>query len=160
MMIVDLDGCISADEWRWLQVDHSVIDPDQRYHIYHMQAVDDLPANLHELTHERRVIMTARPLRYRQLTQAWLRRHEIQFELLLMRNNLDHRSSVQIKEEMLTQWLPHYGIYKDEIALAIDDQKEIVQMYQHHGVQAKLIRIGNYARGSAHLSATQQVIRK
>lgn len=146
MMIVDLDGCISNDEWRWNEIDHSVIDPDERYHTYHLGSVKDKPANLHELVHQDRIIFTARPLRYRDITEWWLRLHSIKYELLIMRNNKDHRPSIIIKEEMLRSWLPHYNIHKDDIKLAIDDHEDIVQMYRSHGLNAKLVRIGTYER--------------
>src|ERR1039457_7027168 len=100
LMIVDLDGCISNDEWRWNAVDHSIVGRDARFMAYNSFAGFDRPANLHELALPNRVIFTARPERNRGITEAWLDRHKINIDFVMMRNDGDYRHSVEVKRDM------------------------------------------------------------
>lgn len=137
-VIVDLDNCISDDAWRIPRIDWSKKNPLERYHEYHsLSAFDDF-VNTDIVTRpgQRVIVFTARPVLYRAITEEWLRRNEVPFDHLIMRNNDDHRHSMELKREML-HWLPeHYGVGWKSIVAAYDDRQDVVDMFRRHNIDA------------------------
>jgi hypothetical protein len=76
------------------------------------------------------IIVTARPERYRDLTENWLKLHEIPFSRIVMRTNGDRRRDDVIKREMLAD-LRREGLNP---ILAVDDRTSVVQMWRSEGV--------------------------
>lgn len=76
------------------------------------------------------IIVTARPERYRDLTENWLKLHDIPFSRMIMRADGDRRSDDVIKREMLTD-LRHEGLNP---IFAVDDRTSVVQMWRSEGV--------------------------
>lgn len=136
MIILDLDNCISDDEWRIPSINWQKKDPTARYHDYHALAPFDTIHNYHLWVGQRCIIFTARPVAFRAPTVEWLRRCGVQFEFLLMRNDNDHRPSCDLKATQL-KWLEElYGVAKHEIEMAHDDRQDVVEMYLAAGVSA------------------------
>lgn len=136
-VIVDLDNCIADDAWRIPQINWQKSDPLDRYHAYHaLSGFDELDnADLLETGHDL-IIFTARPVLYSPITEEWLRRRGVRYHHLIMRNNNDHRSSVDLKRQML-HWLPEtYGVPWRQIAAAYDDRPDIVEMFRKHHIDA------------------------
>lgn len=144
--ILDLDNCISDDGWRikniWWQHGNPL-----RYQEYHTLAAYDSFRNAHLVRdaaqqRERIIVMTGRPAMFRASTVEWLRRNGIGFEHILMRNDDDHRPSVDVKKTQL-DWL--HGLYSvkvSEITSAYDDRPEICDMYMDNGIHnANVVRI-------------------
>lgn len=136
--IIDLDNCISDDGWRrsWIKPDHSV--PRLRFHEYHQLAPWDEFRNYHltETNTASLIICTSRPVEYQALTVVWLRRNGIRYKHLLMRNDNDFRSSVDVKRQQV-QWLfDHYDVGIEEIASAWDDREDVLKMYSGLGIPA------------------------
>jgi len=140
--IIDLDNCISDDAWRIPYIDWQHLQPMRRYHNYHSLAPFDKFENKHLFaTNDRIIIFTARPVMYRCATVEWLRRNGIVYSYLLMRNNSDHKHSLDLKREHLS-WLPElYGVPLSMIQLAVDDHQEIVDMYRAKGLRAERVAI-------------------
>jgi hypothetical protein len=136
-IILDLDNCIADDAWRIPQIRWQKTNPTERYHDYHSLSGFDKVANEDLLCTPVGIgiiICTARPLAYHAVTKEWLRRNDVGHWHLLMRNNNDHRSSVDIKRGML-RWLEDlYAVGRDSIVAAYDDREDIVQMYREEGV--------------------------
>jgi hypothetical protein len=129
--LLDIDNCISNDGWRIPLIDWSCKDPFHRYHEYHIRAPFDLLGNaglIHPMV--KLVFVTSRPVLYRGHTTEWLARRGISFDHLLMRNNDDHRTSVDVKRWQVQQLVLHYGIPLRNILDAYDDRQEIVDMYR------------------------------
>lgn len=143
-IIVDLDNCISNDGWRIPKIKWDKFDPSARYHDYHSLSGFDEVANLlifDQHPQASTIIFTARPVFYRAVTEEWLKRKKVPYEYLVMRNNHDFRSSVQLKQTML-EWLPDiYDINLDQIVAAYDDLPEVVEMYRKHGIIAHTCEI-------------------
>lgn len=152
LQIVDLDGCIADDRWRR----HLIIplapgeqrweDDHRRFEAYHRMIQYDRLANLHELKHHcTPVILTSRPLRYQEETMWWLREKGIKPLHIIFRNNADLRTSVEVKRDMIGWLLDYnmYGVRREEVLDAIDDRKDIVQMYQELQLPARVVRIAN-----------------
>jgi len=130
VQIFDLDGCIADDYWR----KHHL--PD--YEVYHSMLLDDKIMNLRQLqaAHESGcdiVILTARPARFLEDTIAWLDKYNIEYHMLMMRDNDDKRSSVEVKFSMLKQ-LDHVII-----DAAFDDREDVCRMYAAQGIRAFLL---------------------
>lgn len=139
MIILDLDNCIADDEWRIPRIQWQHTDPHRRYHEYHMLAPWDKVRNRDLFKGEEPVtIFTGRSLLYREFTVEWLRRAGVAVAHLLMRNNNDHRSSVQLKRTQLQHLINFYGVPMNAIERAYDDRPEIVEMYRAHGLQAEV----------------------
>lgn len=138
-IIVDIDNCIADDAWRIPRINWQKSNPAERYHDYHSLSGFDAAGNLEifEDHHAAGVILfTARPVAYRALTEEWLRRKGLNYDFLVMRNNNDHRPSVELKRGML-HWLPEvYGVPWSSIVAAYDDRKDVVEMYRKHHVPA------------------------
>jgi phosphoglycolate phosphatase-like HAD superfamily hydrolase len=76
------------------------------------------------------IIMTARPERYREVSETWLKMHEIPFRRIIMRADGDRRSDDVIKREMLAD-LRQEGINP---IFAVDDRASVVRMWRDEGV--------------------------
>ncbi len=144
-IILDLDNCISDDRHRIPRINWQQKDKFRRYHDYHLLSAFDELGNedlVFGHTHEI-VIFTARPVMYCALTTEWLRRNDVQFKHLLMRNDDDHSQSVELKKKQLGWLTSLYGIAKSDIFLAVDDREDVVDMYKSNGVDAILRSIHN-----------------
>jgi len=141
-IILDLDNTIADDSWRIPKINWQRQNPLDRYHDYHSLSAFDKVGNDHLLaTRHHILIFTARPVRYRAITEEWLRRNGIEYEHLLMRNDNDHCHSVVLKAKMLN-WLPEmYGIAWDKIFAAYDDRKDVVEMFEKCGIAAACVPI-------------------
>jgi len=73
------------------------------------------------------VIVTGRPESYRQVTEDWLKKNGIIYEVLLMRPANDHRPDDIIKQEILDIYLE-----KDKVEMVIDDRKIVVTMWRRN----------------------------
>lgn len=136
-IIVDLDNCIADDSWRIPRINWQKRDPLERYHDYHSLAAFDKLCNEDILFGARAgvdqiVVFTARPTMYHAATEEWLRRNNVPFKHLIMRNNNDNRPSLELKRTML-HWLPElYGVPWGSIVAAYDDRPDVVEMYRKH----------------------------
>jgi uncharacterized HAD superfamily protein len=89
------------------------------------------------LSHDHRiVIFTGRPDEYRQRTEAWLRKHGIAYDQLLMRRRGDHRPDYIAKREMLEE------LNGQHVALAIDDREPVCQMLRELGINVIQVESG------------------
>lgn len=139
--IIDLDNCIADDGWRIRHIDWSPgVKPFVKYHRYHSLSGFDNVGNrwLYDDAVQRGavIVFTGRPVIYRELTLEWIRRNFQEVpEILIMRNNDDHRPAVELKTSML-RCLWHYSVEPDQIYAAYDDHADIVAMYAAAGLHA------------------------
>lgn len=137
-VILDLDNCIANDAWRIPRINWQKQNPLERYHEYHsLSAYDELGnTDLFAEHHHEVIVFTARPVLYHAITEEWLLRNNVPVKHLIMRNNDDHRSSVELKRHML-HWLPeHYDVPWQEIVAAYDDRQDVVDMYRKYHIAA------------------------
>lgn len=79
------------------------------------------------------IILTARSSHYRSETVKWLAKHDIDYDLLIMRDKTDARPDAVVKEDLLeTRVLPLY-----KVKVAYDDRKKNRKMYKKHDIKAK-----------------------
>lgn len=159
-IILDLDNCIADDAWRIPRINWQKSNPLDRYHDYHSLSGFDLAGNydlvLGAYEAQRDIIIfTARPVQYHALTVEWLRRNNVEFKHLIMRNNNDHRSSLHLKRTML-QWLPDlYGVPWNEVGAAYDDRPDVVEMFRKHGIPAEVRAIHNVCAYTPPVTVTE-----
>lgn len=144
-IILDLDNTIANDGWRIPAIDWTQTDPMRRYHRYHSLAPWDKIGNteLFSSTPHDIIILTARPGMYRPTTEEWLRRNNVPWRILLMRNNNDNRPSVELKRHQLVWLSDVYGVDLEDIVAAYDDREDVCEMYTAQGITAHVTPIHN-----------------
>ena len=138
VVLLDIDNCLANDAWRIPYIRWDEKDPDARYHIYHALAGYDASdtAWLQDYMPDRErslrvFVLTARPLRYRGATEAWLKaRLPYPVEALLMRNNADHRPSPALKASQLRTLLTLHDVEPSDVLFAADDREDVLAAYQ------------------------------
>ena len=86
------------------------------------------------------VLLTARPLRVRPQTLAWLERHGLRWDLLCMRDDAE-RSSTQDYKRRVVKDLTALGF---ELLLAFEDDRRNADMFHSEGVPCVYIHSGYY----------------
>lgn len=86
------------------------------------------------------VLLTARPVRIRDITLAWLARYELRWDLLVMRPARDFRSSSEAKR-IAVQQLREHGL---DLRLAFDDDPRNVQMFHSENIPCIYLHSGYY----------------
>ena len=142
--LLDLDNCISNDGWRIPFINFEEKHPDKRYHQYHMLSAFDEFCNRQVcgVPGTTIIILTARPEVYRNVTEKWLEKNGVNWDMLLMRDDGDHRHSVDLKRAMLER-LYTLGVRRSAIVKAWDDREDIVEMYKSQGIDAGVVKCHN-----------------
>jgi len=86
------------------------------------------------------VLLTARPVRIREATLAWLGRHEVRWDLLVMRRDGDFTPAVRFKRDTVDQ-LRAAGL---DLQLAFEDDRKNVAMFHEAGVPCVYVHSGYY----------------
>ena len=86
------------------------------------------------------VLLTARPLRVHHLTEAWLHRYQIRWDVLLMRPWGDYDLARDFKQTSVWE-LREYGF---DLRLAIEDDRRNVEMFRAEGVPCIYFHSGYY----------------
>lgn len=86
------------------------------------------------------VLLTARPLRVRPQTVAWLDRYGLRWDLLVMRDHGDHSTSRAFKRDTVDE-LREAGF---DLRLAFEDDRRNVDMFHAEGVPCVYIHSGYY----------------
>jgi NLI interacting factor-like phosphatase len=130
-IIFDLDGTIADIRHRlhfvkqkpkdWVSFLDACPDDALNEHVYELYRRCD-PAEV--------IICSGRNESHREQTIAWLVKHGIGFNALLMRQNKDYRPDTVIKLEMLVQ----IRASQMKPILAIDDRPDVVRMWRRNGV--------------------------
>ncbi len=86
------------------------------------------------------VLLTARPMFVHELTEAWLRRYDIRWDLLVMRPYGEHDVSREFKERAVGE-LRDYGF---TLELAVEDDRRNVEMLRAAGIPCMYMHSGYY----------------
>lgn len=130
VVLVDIDHVISAAWPRDPMIGNVSWDE------YHAASSADLPVRdivqlLQRLKeHYKIVAITARPEKWRQLSMAWMVKHKVPVDELLMRPDNAFRPAPQIKLELVNERFPD----KDEIAFLLDNREDVVAAFYSIGV--------------------------
>jgi phosphoglycolate phosphatase-like HAD superfamily hydrolase len=86
------------------------------------------------------VLLTARPERVHELTEAWLQHYGIRWDLLIMRPWGDYDMARHFKQASVAD-LRHAGF---ELELAIEDDRRNVEMFRRQGIPSLYKHSGYY----------------
>jgi hypothetical protein len=150
MIIVDMDHTLADSRWRdnklpgeldWQGWDH-----------YHARCGEDKP-NPYVCSMVRLlgmavdiVIITGRPAKNLQVTEQWLRFHNIPFKTIIMRADDDHTPAEQLKISAAEYLCDELKLdFDSDIHLVIDDNIKIIEAFRKRGITGLQVHIGeNY----------------
>ncbi|HEV7886373.1 MAG TPA: hypothetical protein VGO92_02365 [Acidimicrobiales bacterium] len=103
--------------------------------------IDDVAVLLHLLDPSLHIVLlTGRPLRVQPQTLAWLKRYELRWDLLVMRDFGDYSRAREFKQWTVSD-LRRYGF---DLKLAFEDDRRNLEMFRHEGVPCVYIHSGYY----------------
>lgn len=141
-VVFDLDGVLSDAAGRQHFLDWPTRDWDAFFEACGDDPLIDEVARLLEVLDSgvHIVLLTARPLRVREQTVAWLGYHGVRWDLLLMRDHRDYGASREYKRRSVAE-LRSYGF---DLRLAFEDDRRNVEMFHAEGVPCVYIHSGYY----------------
>ena len=141
-VVFDMDGVLSDASTRQHYLEYPRRDWEA---FFHACGDDELIAEVARLLDvldggHQVVLLTARPLRVRPQTLAWLERYGLRWDLLIMREHSDWMASALFKERSVDE-LREYGF---DLRLAFEDDRRNVSMFHRQGVPCVYIHSGYY----------------
>jgi hypothetical protein len=140
--VVDIDGVLSDASSR----QHYLESPRQDWRSFFDACGDDPVIEEVKVLLDlldpalRIVLLTARPQRVHPLTEAWLHRYGIRWDLLVMRSYGDYDVARDFKQQ--TVWdLRDRGF---DLKLAIEDDRRNVEMFRSEGIPCLYKHSGYY----------------
>lgn len=143
-MVFDIDGVLSDAAQRQHFIDGS--SPRRDWQAFFEACgddplIDDVARLVHLLDPALRVVLlTARPLRVRPQTLAWLDRYRLRWDLLIMRDWDDYMTARDFKR-MTVHQLRQRGF---DLLLAFEDDRRNHEMFKAEGVPCIYIHSGYY----------------
>lgn len=140
--VVDIDGVLSDAASRQHYLEAPRRDWDAFFHACGDDPVIEEVKVLLDLLDPglRIVLLTARPERVHHLTEAWLRRYRIRWDVLLMRPWGDYEVARDFKQASVWE-LREHGF---DLVLAIEDDRRNVEMFRKEGVPCIYFHSGYY----------------
>jgi phosphoglycolate phosphatase-like HAD superfamily hydrolase len=141
-IVFDMDGVLSDAAGR----QHFLEWPDPDWLAFFEacgddQLIDEVARLLDVIAPEHRIVLlTARPLRVRPQTLAWLERYELRWDLLIMRDYGDYDVAREFKRSAIGDLRKH-GF---ELQLAFEDDRRNYLMFHQEGVPCVYIHSGYY----------------
>jgi hypothetical protein len=141
-VVFDMDGVLSDASTRQHYLEYPRRDWEAFFHACGDDALIAEVARLLEVIDAGHhvVLLTARPLRVRPQTLAWLKRYGLRWDLLIMREHSDWMASALFKERSVDE-LRDYGF---DLRLAFEDDRRNVSMFHRQGVPCVYIHSGYY----------------
>lgn len=147
--IFDIDGTLSNAEHRL----HFLNQTPPDWEAFYNAAGGDLP-NFEVITVARSLInagqrvllVSGRTESIRGITEQWLSKYRVPYEILYMRKDGDHRQDNALKSEILDNILTRYpqtAMY-NEVAGVFEDRQQVVNMYRARGLRVFQVAEGKY----------------
>ena len=86
------------------------------------------------------VLLTGRPIRVRRITREWLERHDVRWDLLIMRPSGDYGASLEFKRKTIAE-VRALGY---DIRLGFEDDARNKEMFESEGVPCVYLHSGYY----------------
>ena len=83
-----------------------------------------------------RIIVSARPEDYRSMTEHWLQKEGVLYDILIMREKGDSRPDTEVKKDIYDKYLR-----KLNVTTVIDDRPSVIKMWREQGLN--VIDVGN-----------------
>lgn len=142
-VVFDMDGVLSDAASR----QHYIEGPGRRdWHAFFEACGDDplieeVATLLHYLDDELRIVLlTGRPIRVQPQTLAWLKRYELRWDLLIMRDFGDYSAAREFKQWTVGE-LRRAGF---DLKLAFEDDRRNLEMFRAEGIPSLYIHSGYY----------------
>lgn len=138
IVIVDMDGTLADVSHRL----HFLNGPNKNWKQFFAGMDDDPPSAVvvewvKNLSPDYEVaIVTGRPDKYRLNTEAWLRKHGVEFSRIIMRRSGDHRPDYVVKKDLLDE------VGHERVAFVIDDRPSVCDMWRALGLRVYQVAIG------------------
>jgi hypothetical protein len=141
-VVFDMDGVLSDAAGRQHFLERPWRDWDSFFEACGDDALIDEVARLLDVIEDTYhvILLTARPIRVQRNTLAWLRRYELRWDLLVMRDYGDYGASRDFKRRSVAE-LRAYGL---DLRLAFEDDRRNVHMFHEEGVPCIYIHSGYY----------------
>jgi phosphoglycolate phosphatase-like HAD superfamily hydrolase len=141
-VVVDIDGVLSDAASRQHYLESPRRDWDAFFEACGDDAViEEVKVLLDLLDRDLQIVLlTARPERVHHLTEAWLRRYRIRWDLLLMRPWGDYDVARDFKQASVWE-LREHGF---DLVLGIEDDRRNVEMFRKEGVPCIYVHSGYY----------------
>lgn len=81
------------------------------------------------------IVVTSRKQHYEHLTRVWLRKWDVPYDRLLLRNNHDERRDDLVKADLLAK-IRAEGY---EVIAAIDDNPSIIALWESEGIPVTIV---------------------
>lgn len=139
-VIFDIDGTLANVEHRI----HYVRGKKKDWKAFSRNMHLDTPIEaMHELirvlkAHYRIVLCTGRNEADRATTVAWLEKHGVPYDDLMMRADRDYRQDVVVKREMLDQ------IGRENVLFVVEDRSSVVAMWREEGLMCLQCAPGDF----------------
>jgi hypothetical protein len=141
-VVVDIDGVLSEASGR----QHYLESPRRDWRSFfdacgEDPVIEEVKTLLDLLDPQLRIVLlTARPDRVHHLTEAWLRRYRIRWDLLVMRPWGDYDMARDFKQSSVWD-LRSFGF---ELRLAFEDDRRNVEMFRAEGIPCLYVHSGYY----------------
>jgi phosphoglycolate phosphatase-like HAD superfamily hydrolase len=141
-VVFDMDGVLSDATGRQHLLERPRRNWDAFFEAAGEDALIDEVARLLDLLDAdlRIVLLTARPITIQRHTLGWLERHDLRWDLLVMREWGDYGASRDFKQDAVRD-LRHAGF---DLRLAFEDDRRNVEMFHREGVPCIYIHSGYY----------------
>lgn len=132
-IIVDLDGTLCDVEHRVHHVRskpknwsafNQAMDQDQPY-FWCIELIAAMKARDYKI-----YFVTGRDENFREMTTAWLKRHNVIFDELYMRRDQDFREDSEVKEEIYLSKIEKNA----QVLFVVDDRKSVVERWRKLGL--------------------------
>lgn len=75
------------------------------------------------------VLVTGRNEEYRTETEAWLKEHNVPYQMIIMREKDDRRDDDDLKQDILNKYFKKENIY-----LVLEDRRRVIRMWEKNGI--------------------------
>jgi hypothetical protein len=141
-VVFDMDGVLSDAAGR----QHYLERPRRDWQAFFEACGDDeliseVARLLEVISDEHRIVLlTARPARVQPQTLAWLKRYQLRWDLLIMRDFGDYGASREFKRRTVFE-LREFGF---DLRLAFEDDRRNYEMFHEEGIPCVYIHSGYY----------------
>lgn len=76
------------------------------------------------------IILTARNINMKKMTEEWLKKNDIHYDALYMRRDKDYREDDVVKRELLYEIISEHG----PVDAAFEDRQRVAKMFESEGI--------------------------
>jgi len=142
IIITDLDGTIALDTGRAQECLHS---GKKDWDAYYDRCDEDKPnekiiSMLNSFRDKYLWILSGRVNKTRSVTEAWLARHGLEFDHLVMRADGDHTDDHRLK----LSWAQSFGFTPQRVWFILEDRDRMVQAWRDAGYTCLQVARGEF----------------